>query len=450
MRGPAIPFLIVAALAAGRVPAELPATVPALHDRLPKDPVLVLVVQSAELTGRLQALARWQAGEPASPAAAGTLSPAVGALERRLGVSLERDVLDHIGPEIALTLDLPPLDALAATLHLQSFEGLPTALGRSGLIATVRDARQLDRNLRKLLEALSAVPIESGAVVTAHVPLAPGAAAGVAEAPAGRETIAIHYAIRDGRIAVGFSPEWVARCLEDRASEERLAAGADYRKVFSHLDARPQSLAYVNLPKLRALIEESEIARTLLQNNEGIRRFLQPLLDPAVMSVGLGSTSILVDGGARTTHFGPPWMSGVAASGGLLAAMAVPTLLVANDRNKARETLGNLQSIARACDGFSSDVRTYPGPTAGWVPVASVAAFLEPMYIGSLPRVDAWNNPILYWSNGTTYRVLSTGTDGRMDQDWSGQIEPAISETQAGDIVMADGHVLVLPRDLSD
>jgi hypothetical protein len=425
MRPMTAPWLMVAALTTGLVVAAAPANAPALRERLPKDPILVLSVPSAEVAGKLEAFARWQGVESTA----------------ELGLALQTDVLAHLGPEIVLTLDLPPLDALAASLHLQSLEGFSSALSRSGLVASVRDAQALDRGLRQLLERWSAAaPVEQEGVLTARVPLLSGAGG----------TMAIHYAIRDGRVALGFTPEWVTGCLDERRHEDRLVAGDDYRKVFAHLDERPQSFAYVNLPKLRTLIDESAIASALLQNNEGIRKYVQPLLDPAVMSIGIGSTSVAVDGGVRTTHFGPPWMSGVVASGGLLAAMAMPTLIVANDRNKARETLDDMRSIATACDGFSSDVATYPGPTQGWVPIASVAAFLEPMYIGSLPRVDAWDNPILYWSNGTTYRLLSTGTDGQMDQDWSGLTEPTTSEQQAGDIMLANGRILVLPRDLSD
>jgi hypothetical protein len=130
--------------------------------------------------------------------------------------------------------------------------------------------------------------------------------------------------------------------------------------------------------------------------------------------------------------------------------MAIPSLLVAVDRGKARETLEDIQSIASACEEFSGDTRSYPGPTDGWVPVGSVSAFLEPIYIGELPRTDAWDNPILYWSDGVSYRILSTGVDGRMDRDWMDVTEPTLSADELGDILVTDGRILVLPRELSE
>ena len=92
-----------------------------------------------------------------------------------------------------------------------------------------------------------------------------------------------------------------------------------------------------------------------------------------MMGVGLGSTSVALPDGVRTTNFGPPWLSGTALSSGFMAALALPNLLAAVDRGKTRRTLSDIEAIAQACEGFSSDARSYPGPTEGWVPVERIA-----------------------------------------------------------------------------
>jgi hypothetical protein len=80
--------------------------------------------------------------------------------------------------------------------------------------------------------------------------------------------------------------------------------------------------------------------------------------------------------------------------------------------------------------------------------VDRIATFLEPVYIGQLPRTDGWENPILYWSDGGSYRVLSMGRDGRIDRDWTGTVDPEVSASRDADIVFGDGRLLAWPSGL--
>lgn len=435
--------LLIAALLAGPGSAAAQEAPAALHTRLPKDPLVVFAVSSDELAGKLQGAAEWLARNEEGP----QLPELFGGVDPGSGASLAHGLLATVGPELAIAIDLPPLDTIAAALQIGAGEAYAVALSRSGLLAEVRDEKRLHATLRALLESIAAPPAERDGVMLARIPLIDAAAPEDAEPWA---ILDLYYATRDGRLALGFTREWVLSGLADAASGERLAGGSDFRQVFANLDARPDSLAYVNLPKLRALIEGSQIVGALLEGNPETRRFVAPLRDPKVMASGLGSTSVAVAGGVRTTHFGPYWMSGTAASSSVLAALAVPSLLVAAERGRARETLGDIQIIAAACEDFATDARSYPGPTRGWVPIGEVSAFLEPIYIPTLPRTDAWDNPILYWSDGKSYKVLSTGADGRMDRDWRQVEEPTPSAQNPGDIVVADGRILALPSHLSD
>jgi hypothetical protein len=257
----------------------------------------------------------------------------------------------------------------------------------------------------------------------------------------GTSGITLLFATRDGVLFAGVSRAWMAERLAADPVPASLVEGADFLRVFSHLDREPTSLTYVNLPRLRELIAASTAVTAAVQADAQVRLLLEPLLDPQTMAVGLGSTSTSVGGGARTTSFGPAWMSGPAVSGGLLAALAVPGLLAAAEGDRARDSLDDIRSIAVACEGFSTHTRRYPGPTDGWVVVDELAVFLEPIYIATLPRTDAWDHPFLYWSDGSSYRILSTGGDGQMDRDWSSVSEPVRSAPH-GDIVFGDGRVL--------
>ena len=157
----------------------------------------------------------------------------------------------------------------------------------------------------------------------------------------------VFYAVRDDRWAFGFSAEWVRAALEPRPKGERLTDGEDFKAVFARLDARPSDLTYVNLPKVREYVVGSQVIRMVLQGNAGFREFVNRFFTREAMSVGLGSTSVRLEDGVRTTNFGPPWMSGTAVSSGFIAALALPNLLAAIDRGRTRRTVSDLKAIAQ-------------------------------------------------------------------------------------------------------
>jgi hypothetical protein len=62
----------------------------------------------------------------------------------------------------------------------------------------------------------------------------------------------------------------------------------------------------------------------------------------------------------------------------------------------------------------------YPGPTDGLVPVSSLGNRLTaPVRSHGGAVRDAWNNPLLYWSDGRDYLILSLGSDGIRQFDYS-------------------------------
>ncbi len=76
------------------------------------------------------------------------------------------------------------------------------------------------------------------------------------------------------------------------------------------------------------------------------------------------------------------------------------------------KTLRLINTVATAVESFAIDNRRYPGPTEGFVPVGTIIKDVQPNYVRELPLVDAWGGTLLYWSDGTTYRIVSQGADG--------------------------------------
>jgi hypothetical protein len=445
MRHPLLLGLVLALSAWSSAPATEPAAGLTLHRDLPREPLMVLGVWLDDPTRDLDPLLLF-----GGPFVGMTTGGATTGAERsdadRLGAA-RAELLSSIGSEIVMSLDVRSIDEATLAFRISPARGLSVLLARVGFVTSVRDPVRLDHALRQVSAALGGDSALADGLTRVGLPFSSATPEAAGKAAAANQ-VDLFYKIQGGRLTLGFSREWVTETLAPRPEGQRLIDGEDWRAVFADLDDKPRDLVYINLPKLHKQIQSSELAQVLFRSNPDLRAVSERFFTPEGMSLGVGSTSVRSAGGIRTRNFGPTWMSGAGMSTGALVALAAPQIVLSIDRGRARRSAIDVQAIARACDNFSSKARSYPGPTAGWVPVERIALQLEPVYISQLPRTDAWANPILYWSNGGSYRVLSTGKDGRMDQDWSSVHEPAPPAGIEGDIVFGDTGPIAAPSDL--
>ena len=411
-----------------------------LMRHLPHDPVLVWVLTLEDPAQSFDDMLGWIgrfSGEGESAEITGKLKEA----DEKLGFSLRDDLLANLGPEFAVAIDFPPIDQVAAAFGSPE-QGLEMLLGRLGVLFTVRDRETIDRCLRRLVELAEGRVSQADDLI--RVELGPAEEEDASEempAPA------LFYGFRGAVLAMGASDAWVRDAL-DAESGPGLGEGEDFKKVFSHLDPSPMTLTYVNLPKLRAMVQSSAMLQALIQADTEASQALELFLSPGFVGVGLGATSVAVDGGVRTTTYGPSVFGGGSLTPGIIAAIAIPNLLSAIDRGKQKRTMADIRSIGTAWEEFSIDNERYPGPTEGWVELAAVADGIEPVYIRSLPTMDGWGNPFLYWSDGTSYRIVSTGKDGEEDRNWADlDLEQTMATQDLNqDIVFANGVFVVYPE----
>jgi len=125
-------------------------------------------------------------------------------------------------------------------------------------------------------------------------------------------------------------------------------------------------------------------------------------------------------------------------------------------RPEALETFFRLRVVAAAVD-IEKVSGPYPGPTTGLVPIASVLdrpLIVQRRLRGSLR--DAWGRPILYWSDGTSYMVVSLGADGQpqfdytLDPPYAGVPKGWAGTDPADDLVVVDGVAYRGPASLSE
>lgn len=143
----------------------------------------------------------------------------------------------------------------------------------------------------------------------------------------------------------------------------------------------------------------------------------------------------------------------VVAIVGILAAIAIPNLLLAVQRAKQKRTMTDIRLIAVAWEARATDVNGYNA--AGWTALTSMSisglnTVLSPTYIRSFPRNDGWGQPFHVfadegWNASTTahrYQVVSFGRNGEAEY-----ATPAGPTTAFDcDIVYENGQFLVWPQ----
>jgi hypothetical protein len=117
-----------------------------------------------------------------------------------------------------------------------------------------------------------------------------------------------------------------------------------------------------------------------------------------------------------------------------------------------RRAMAELRSIGTACESFAVDNNIYPGPVEPIDQVARIETIVSPIYIRTLPKLDPWGNPFLFWSDTTHYALVSYGPDGIPDFPYAswGRIEfeamHAGPTTRFGaDLVFANGEFVQWP-----
>lgn len=113
---------------------------------------------------------------------------------------------------------------------------------------------------------------------------------------------------------------------------------------------------------------------------------------------------------------------------GILAAIAIPNLLLALQRAKQKRTMGDMRTIAVGWESRSVDVGHYNAAGAGipgvdqQVDMSALAAALSPTYVKSVPTTDGWSNTFQCFTDqtwgsatpATRYAIISGGRDGAL------------------------------------
>jgi len=133
---------------------------------------------------------------------------------------------------------------------------------------------------------------------------------------------------------------------------------------------------------------------------------------------------------------------------GIIAAIAIPNLLVALQKGKQKATMGDMKSIGSAIESYITDwsiAPQAPGPMSGLA-----VAWFQPFYIKILPQTDGWGTMFQYdvsdiATGGDLYSVISYGRD-KVDSGTVGLYNVTSLADFNQDLYFANGIYTVGPQ----
>ena len=106
-------------------------------------------------------------------------------------------------------------------------------------------------------------------------------------------------------------------------------------------------------------------------------------------------------------------------------------------------TLTAVHRLTVALDAYAETRGTYPVAGPSPVEAEALRGELEPEFVDSLPLEDGWRSALLYWSDGTSYVVVSHGPDGEAGSTYG--TLPEVTDP-GDDLVIIDGRLAHAPE----
>ena len=128
---------------------------------------------------------------------------------------------------------------------------------------------------------------------------------------------------------------------------------------------------------------------------------------------------------------------------GIVAAIAIPNLLVALQKGKQKATMADMKTVGTALEVYSTDNTTLPNATLA---VLETATYFIPFYIKVLPQTDSWGTVWTYDhpNNSDQYSVTSLGRNKTVDAS-SGMYQVTQLPDFNKDITFSNGQFTVGP-----
>ena len=135
---------------------------------------------------------------------------------------------------------------------------------------------------------------------------------------------------------------------------------------------------------------------------------------------------------------------------GIVAALALPNLMMAIQKGKQKATMADMKLVGTAIEAYIIDLSIAPN-VADNISNLNVDWFV-PFYLKKIPFLDGWGNVFAYTHgsgfNGTDYSIGSSGRLGTGTVDWnqSGVYDVRSLRDFENDIIFSNGIFTYGPR----
>jgi general secretion pathway protein G len=129
---------------------------------------------------------------------------------------------------------------------------------------------------------------------------------------------------------------------------------------------------------------------------------------------------------------------------GIIAAIAIPNLLVALQKGKQKATMADMKSVGTALEIYSTDNTFLPNAT---IPVVATATYFIPFYIKVVPLTDSWGMPWTYDhpNDSDQYSVTSLGRNKTADAGMTDMYQVTELKDFNYDITFSNGQFTLGP-----
>lgn len=104
---------------------------------------------------------------------------------------------------------------------------------------------------------------------------------------------------------------------------------------------------------------------------------------------------------------------------GLIAAIAIPNMLLAIQRAKQKRAMGEVRGMALACNSSFSDLNVFPPSSTTYTATDTIPGMtdLAPYYIAAVPNPDPWGQKYEYavTDDGQSFALRSLGKGSAAD-----------------------------------
>jgi type IV pilus assembly protein PilA len=129
---------------------------------------------------------------------------------------------------------------------------------------------------------------------------------------------------------------------------------------------------------------------------------------------------------------------------GIIAAIAIPNLLVALQKGKQKATMGDMKSIGSGIESYNTDWSFVPKSSYADL---TTATYFSPFYIKVLPDMDGWGTIFEYTYTDDLYTIRSWGRDKAQTAAPSPKLYDVTTLGDFNnDIFFSDGQFTVGPR----